>query len=136
MEQADPTGAEADRKEMHRRTSVIKVMQTHWVGITLSTVITVAIIGIALAPLYGMEWIIRFHRDWVALGNIGQAYGGISALISALALAGVAGTPLIQARQHSLDRITLVRGRQAQLYAIVREDPELYWSVIAGTPGD
>lgn len=99
-------------------------------------VIPVAIaIVIAHAPL-GMEWIARFRRDWVNLGNIAQACGGVSALISAIALVGVAGSLLIQVRQHSLDRSTSIRGRQAQIYAAVREDPELYWPVLGGVSGD
>jgi hypothetical protein len=97
--------------------------------VTLIAILVATIIVIILAPL-GMEWIAKASRDWVRLGNVGQAYGGVSALISAIALAGVVGSLLIQARQHSLDRITLTRSRQAQIYAIVREEPELYWPVV------
>jgi hypothetical protein len=78
----------------------------------------------------------RSRQNWALLGNIGQAYGGASALISAIALVGVVGSLLIQARQHSLDRLMQLRGRQAQIYAVVREDPQLYWPVITGSYTD
>lgn len=98
-------------------------------------IIAVIILGIVFAPL-GMDWISKTSRDWTVLGNVGQAYGGVSALISAIALTGVVGSLLLQARQHSLDRITAVRGRQAALYHIVREDPNMYWPIMGGVSGD
>jgi hypothetical protein len=97
----------------------------------LTAILLATIIGIFFAPL-GLEWVASFKRNWSVLGNVGQAYGGISALISAIALAGVVGSLLVQNRQHALDRITSVRGRQAQLYATVREDPGLYWPILGG----
>jgi hypothetical protein len=107
-------------------------MRVRWTGAGLVTVLVATIIGIALAPL-GLIWIAQLHRGWVTLGNVGQAYGGISALISAIALVGIAGSLLLQSRQHSLDRIFYHRSRQAELYAVVREDPELYWSAFGGS---
>ena len=114
-----------------RETNLWAATRNYGMRAGLIVVLIVATIGIVVAPL-GLEWIARVKRDWVVLGNVGQAYGGISALVSAIALVGVVGSLLIQARQHWLDKITLVRGRQAQLYTIVREDPELYWPILGG----
>lgn len=107
----------------------------HGRGAGIVVIFVTAIIGIVLAP-FGMEWVAKAHRNWVVLGNVGQAYGGISALISAIALVGVVGSLLVQARQHSLDRTMLLRGRQGEIYAIVREDPELYTPIIGGLGHD
>jgi hypothetical protein len=99
--------------------------------VVLIIILIATIIAIVSAPL-GLEWIVKVDRNWVLLGNVGQAYGGISALVSAIALIGIVCSLLIQGRQHALDRITSIRGRQAQIYAIVREDPGLYWPVLGG----
>jgi hypothetical protein len=103
--------------------------------VSIVIVFTAAIVAIVIAPL-GMEWIARVHQNWILLGNVGQAYGGVSALISAIALVGVVGSLLLQARQHSLDRLMQLRNRQAQIYAIVREDPEMYWPIIGNNYRD
>lgn len=98
--------------------------------IALIAIIVIAVvIGILFAPV-GLELLGKENRNWTLLGNVGQAYGGISAVISALALIGVIGTLLIQAHQHTLDRMTAVRGRQAQIYSVIREDPLLYGQVL------
>jgi hypothetical protein len=88
-----------------------------------------AIVAVVFAPL-GIAVIVGKDRNWAFLGNVGQAYGGISVLISALALIGITGALLIQVRQHRLDMITVNRERQSGIYAVVREDPRLYWPVL------
>ena len=113
-----------------RRVTATRIIPRFYGTRTALIAILVAIIIVIIFAPLGMEWIAKASRDWVRLGNVGQAYGGVSALISAIALVGVVGSLLIQVRQHSLDRITLMRGRQAQIYATVRKDPELYWPVI------
>jgi hypothetical protein len=95
----------------------------------LVVIVVTAIIGMAFAPL-GMALLAKGNKDWTLLANVGQAYGGISALISAIALIGVIGALLIQARQHRLDRLAAIRGRQANIYSIARENPELYCPVL------
>jgi hypothetical protein len=133
MKHGDATGLQAYRQTAYRWVRRWLAAGDHpWrIGLIAISVI----IGIVIVfALFGMEWITQYRRDWVTLGNTSQAYSGVSALISAIALVGVVGSLLIQARQHSLDRSTSIRGRQAQIYAIVREDPELYWPVLGGAP--
>jgi Family of unknown function (DUF6082) len=95
----------------------------------LVIIVVVVIIVIALAPL-GMAALAKGRENWPLLANVGQAYGGISALISAIALVGVIGALLIQTNQHRLDRLTAIRGRQAQIYSVARENPKLYYPVL------
>jgi len=135
MEQGHAAGTKVRRQAVSRWMRPWLVTGDHLRRIGLVVISVAVAIVIACAP-FGMEWIARFRRDWVTLGNIAQAYGGFSALISAIALVGVVGSLLIQVRQHSLDRSASIRGRQAQIYAVVREDPELYWPVLGGVPGD
>lgn len=133
MKQGDTKGPQAYRQTVHRWVRFWLAAGDHLGRIGLIAISVVIGIVIVFAPR-GMEWITRYGRDWMTLRNIGQIYGGVSTLISAIALVGVVGSLLIQARQHSLDRSTSIRGRQAQIYATVREDPELYWSVLGGAP--
>lgn len=99
--------------------------------VSMVFVCAIVIAVIIFAPI-GMTFVIGTGRDWTLLGNVGQAYGGISALVSALALAGIVGALLIQRSQHKIERITAVRGFQSGIYSIIREDPWLYFPVMGG----
>ena len=63
--------------------------------------------------------------DWRNLSDIGQAYGGAAAVLSAIAVGGVVLSLLIQARQARLDRIYALRQRHFEIltFAIERNDP-------------
>jgi hypothetical protein len=99
------------------------------VGVPIILVGTILIV--VLSP-FEMGYLAGFRHDWDILGNIGQAYGGASAILSAIALIGVAGSLLLQTRQHSIDRMTAVRTQQGRIYDVVREDPALYWPAVGG----
>ncbi|HZM80883.1 MAG TPA: DUF6082 family protein [Candidatus Limnocylindrales bacterium] len=64
-------------------------------------------------------------HSWADLANIGQAYGGAAALVSALALAGIAGSLIMQWRQTSLDQTFAMRERHFELVRLGIERPEL-----------
>ena len=97
----------------------------------LAVILVIIVLVVVLSP-FEMGFLVRFRHDWVVLGNVGQAYGGASAVLSAIALIGVAGSLLLQARQHSIDRMAAVRTQQGHIYDVIREDPALYWPVIGG----
>lgn len=63
--------------------------------------------------------------DWERLGNIGQAYGGISSVLSAFAILGVAASLLIQSRQIRLQQQQVARGMQFELIKIANYDDEI-----------
>jgi SAM-dependent methyltransferase len=65
------------------------------------------------------------HDDWAAAGNIGQAYGAASAILSALALLGIAGSMALQLREHTANRAQIVRNQQFELLRQIQQDPEL-----------
>ena len=95
--------------EPNQRRFISRIANVYGTTAGLLVILIIASSGIVLAP-FAMALIARAHQNWVLLGNIGQAYGGVSALISAIALVGVVGSLLIQARQHSLDRLMQLRG--------------------------
>jgi hypothetical protein len=112
-----------------RRAALRLTVQSYVKMVALVVIIVAAVVGIVFAPL-GMALLASGTREWALLGNVGQAYGGISALISALALIGITGALLVQANQHKLDRLTAVRGMHSHILSIVREDIELYAPVM------
>jgi hypothetical protein len=65
-------------------------------------------------------------RDWNRLSQIGQTYGAASAIISALALGGVAVSLFVQAGQARAHQIQIVREYQLRLVQIVLDDPDIY----------
>src|SRR5438045_9631717 len=50
--------------------------------------------------------------NWNLLGNIGQTYGAASAILSAVALLGIAVSLVLQRRQARAERIRIVRESQ------------------------
>jgi Family of unknown function (DUF6082) len=114
-----------------RRAALRLTVQLYVKMVALVVIIVAAVIGIVFAP-FGMALLAKGTKEWALLGNVGQAYGGVSALISALALIGVTGALLVQARQHKLDRLTAVRGQSSHISSVVREDIQLYAPVVGG----
>ncbi|MGW4942966.1 DUF6082 family protein [Actinoplanes sp. NPDC004185] len=67
-----------------------------------------------------------WQTDWVKLANIGQAYGAASAVFSALAVVGVAGSIVYQARQLRLARMQSLRAAHRDLIKQIIEEPEVF----------
>jgi hypothetical protein len=63
--------------------------------------------------------------NWAELSDAGQAYGGISAILSALALCGIVASLLLQRRQNHLTRISSARERHFELMKIQIDRPSL-----------
>jgi hypothetical protein len=64
-------------------------------------------------------------RDWGRLSEIGQTYGAVSALISVVALGGVAVSLILQLRSAQLDREHAYRSVHLQLIDMAFDRPEL-----------
>jgi hypothetical protein len=89
--------------------------------ITGASVLLIALI--ALSPLALKE--VRFlpGLDWSRLSNIGQTYGAASALLTGLALIGVTGSLLFQARAVQASREQSSREHGAHLVEMSLNDP-------------
>jgi hypothetical protein len=92
--------------------------------ITLAGLIIVSASPIALRSLSNLPGF-----DWAKLGNVGQAYGAISALLVVLGLTGVAVTMLLQIRESRHGRVQVARNRQHDLVKMAMSDP-IYMSVV------
>ncbi|MEU8271935.1 DUF6082 family protein [Sphaerisporangium sp. NPDC049002] len=64
--------------------------------------------------------------DWVRLSNIGQTYGAVAAIFSALALIAVTVSLVIQAGEAKSNRLQAVRGHHSDLLRMAIDDPALY----------
>jgi hypothetical protein len=93
------------------------------------------IAAIAGSPLLLILWENPKGINWSRLGEIGQAYDGTSAILSAIALLGVAASLIIQARQSLNERVQHTLDRQFNLLNLVLEKPGLY-GPLAGWPHD
>ncbi|MBM2621322.1 hypothetical protein JIG36_38055 [Actinoplanes sp. LDG1-06] len=73
-------------------------------------------------------------EDWHQLSEVGQAYGGISAILSGLAFCGIAGSLLLQWRQVRLTQTMVLRQRHFELSMIAIDDPRMAVPLQAGKP--
>lgn len=90
-------------------------------GIIIVT--TGVLILVALSP-YALRGIARLPgMNWVSLSNIGQTYGGISALLATLALVGVVLSVLYQVRDVDIAREQSRRTFHNELLRMELEDP-------------
>jgi hypothetical protein len=93
--------------------------------VTVAGLILVGLSPIALRSLAGVRGI-----NWAKLGNVGQAYGTVSALLVVLGLSGVAVTMLMQVRESRHSRVQAARNRQHDLVRMAMDDP-VYMTVMA-----
>ncbi|MFI1168228.1 DUF6082 family protein [Streptomyces sp. NPDC020801] len=84
----------------------------------------------AVAPNYG--------EKWAVLSDIGQTYASISAILSALAVIGVAYSLVLQAKQARLEQFQTMRTFQRDLLLMAMEDESLRscWGPMHGLQGN
>lgn len=96
------------------------------------TIILLTIVGLVVLSPLALAGIAHFRSDWGQLSNIGQTYGAISAVLSALALGGIIASLLYQARDTRIAHEQMSRTFQFDLIKMELEDPSLM--VAMGAP--
>lgn len=91
--------------------------------ITLAGVTAAILLVLTLPPLAVLAG--QGRVSWPQLAEIGQAYGGVAAMISALALVGVAASLLLQWRQTRLQQMFALRQHHFDLLKLGMEQPGL-----------
>ncbi|SHN45928.1 DUF6082 family protein [Cryptosporangium aurantiacum] len=83
-----------------------------------------------LAPLPAKWSADHVGEDWELLGNVGQSYGSVAVILSAVALIGVSGSLFFQAEQIRSERIQATLDAQFELFRVAFEHPDLQdvWS--------
>jgi hypothetical protein len=68
--------------------------------------------------------------DWQQVGDVGQAYGGVSAILAGLAFLAVAVSLLMQARQTRVAQLQAAHAMRLELFRLAYEHPDLQegWS--------
>src|SRR6202035_5609260 len=84
---------------------------------------TVAVLAlVAISPLALRQLSSIRGLNWTQLSNIGQTYGAASALLTGLALLGVAGSMIFQIRAIDVSRAESMRGQHAHLIEMALAD--------------
>jgi hypothetical protein len=104
--------------------SRIPGLRSPWRTIVLAVLVSVAFLaGVVASPL-AMKWLTGTRLKWAELSDVGQAYGGVSAVLSGLAFCGVAASLLMQRRQARLAQIYSIRQRHFELVKLALDDPQ------------
>ncbi|WP_407664749.1 DUF6082 family protein [Micromonospora tarensis] len=90
---------------------------------------------IALSPV-AMTWMADLSVQWSDLSNIGQAYGGTSAILSGLALVSVSISLLIQNNLNRISQVHLIRQRQFDIVKLALENPQFLYVDGSAATGD
>jgi hypothetical protein len=110
---------------LSRRTSA-KAERSHF---PLVLITTLAVLGgaalTALSPLALREMTHLSNIDWEQLSYVGQTYGAASALLSALALTGIALSLTLQARELRTARKDSERNHHFRLMEMAMTSPGL-----------
>jgi len=70
-----------------------------------------------------LGWVGGRQLNWSRLSEVGQAYGAASAILSGLALSGIAISLIVQWRLNRMSQIVSVRDRQFELVKMTLDDP-------------
>jgi hypothetical protein len=138
----DVTGAEApllhrirggDSPQLRRQSLTMSRIRRIEVPLRVTVAVAgLSIITVILAPLVLLFVDSILTVDWQRLTAIGQSFTGISALLSAAALVGVAFSIRLQNRQVELARAQAVLELQFAFEQLAVND-EQYWSVFVPT---
>ncbi|CNF16636.1 Uncharacterised protein [Mycobacterium tuberculosis] len=88
----------------------------------MSTVIG-AMVLVILSPLAMLGMFADIDVDWPLLGNIGQTYGAVSAVLAAAALAVLGVSVALQAKEMRHAREQAARSTQFELMRMMVDDP-------------
>lgn len=96
----------------------------------IACIILISLALVTLSPFALRAIVFLPGMNWARLSNVGQTYGAVSALVAALALAGVAISIAMQAREARYNRWEAGRARHFEIMRIAMEDP-LYRQVFS-----
>lgn len=94
----------------------------------VTAVVVLSVYGIVVSPLM-LAAVSDESDDWAFMANVGTAYGGISAILSGLALCGVAASLILQRRQALVERMAIERERHFDMVSLGITYPELIAAV-------
>ncbi|WP_324608681.1 DUF6082 family protein [Streptomyces sp. NRRL S-1824] len=92
--------------------------------------LVLGLLALIISTPFVLSAIAPASTDWGRLSDISQAYGAVSVLLSAIALAGVALSLIYQVRQARTSSEQAIRDSHLQLATLALSDPDLLqaWS--------
>jgi hypothetical protein len=106
----------------------------NWLRLATTIIVLSILLAAIVASPFALRLIAKINLDWVKLSNVGQAYGAVSALLSALAFIAISLALILQARQARETRDYAITERQSALLQLGLEHPR-YLEVWGGFPG-
>lgn len=97
-------------------------LQRHGVAMLILVVITIVITAVAVFP-FTLRGISGSTQEWNRLSAIAQTYGGAAAVISTIALIGVAASLVLQSRGNIVSREQTIRTMHTELLKMAMADP-------------
>lgn len=92
--------------------------------LAMSVVAIVGAMGLVVASPLALPVLDGNGEDWERIGDIAQAYGAVSALLSGLAVVGVAASLFLQAREAKAARVQNGRTMHIELTKLAMDNPE------------
>lgn len=117
----------------HRSATAVSVARRISRTVGLVAAAAAALTVVLLSPLALEEISSSKGVDWNRLSDIGAAYGFTSAIVSALALAGVAVSLIVQNRQARAEQVQGIRSYYLELVRLELDDMALYQPVWGDT---
>ncbi len=113
----------------HRHAAAASVARRAGRGLVLVAATAAVLAALLLSPLALKDISGSTGVDWNRLSQIGAAYGFTSAIVSALALAGVAASLIVQNRQARAEQVQGIRSYYLELVRLELDDMALYQPV-------
>lgn len=85
----------------------------------------VMLTGLVVTSPFLASWVASLPLNWRGLSDVGQSYGAISAVLSGVALCGIAASLLMQRQQYRLSEHQALRQRHHELIKMTFDDPSL-----------
>lgn len=98
---------------------------SRWAAALLAAVLLTGFVMLILVAPWLSRSLLSRSDDWDELSNVGQAYGGVSAILAGLAFCGIACSLLLQWRQVRQSQLMTLRERHFDLVKMGLEDSEL-----------
>lgn len=98
-----------------------------WGATRVAVVVLLLVAGLAaivFSPLL-FRLLARYTTGWEDMASLGEAYGGVAAVLSGLALGGIVVSLLVQWRQSYADRTLAIRQHHFELIKLGLDEPVL-----------
>jgi hypothetical protein len=100
-----------------------------WRRIPSVVLLVVLAVLVVLTPVVVLVLIaLKGRLSWQRLGEVGEAFGAVSAVVSAMALLGVVTSLVIQQRQNRVTEEQTVRQRHFELVRLTMEEPKFLYA--------